>query len=517
LTNPKKIAASPFEKNIFFRLEAISLLPFNPGGHAAYQDYLVSVLPEYYPDLDSIPSSTWNIINKFYYKDLSTIDETLCKFYSVFGPAPRLPSCMLRSTLVALNFGVASYTEWAKQLKLNPLYAILSGFKFGDTPGVGTFYDFINRLWLSETKNLSPHVRLPKSSVRKPSKKGSKSASVDKITVEDLLKRFLIEPPNTDQPFSCLFDIFKKEFLGESVKRGLITPSNLSIAGDGTPIVTSARERKKRLCKCKHEGITNCGCTRYYSQPDCDIGWDSSRDRFYHGYDLYMLTAANSDNDLPIFPLLSPASRHDSHGFLYAWFTMKAYLPGYQTTKLLLDSAHDAMAIYKYCKTERITPFIDLNEKRGIKIKYKNDFIIGSDGIPICMAGHKMHRDGVEKSKHRLKFRCPLMSRKHGSACVNPCSDSKFGRTVHVAMKDNPRIFNIPVRGSNEWKLEYNARTAAERCNKRMKIDYKLEDGKHRSSRMWYCRLFCVMMCQHLDAWGLPDESKLKNRLLQAA
>lgn len=185
--------------------------------------------------------------------------------------------------------------------------------------------------------------------------------------------------------------------------------------------------------------------------------------------------------------------------------------------KLLLDSAHDAMPIYEYCKRKHITPFIELNEKRGIQLNYKDDFTIGKDGIPICRAGLKMAHDGVEKKKYRIKFRCPCMSRKYGCSCKDPCSDAKFGRTVHLAMKDNPRIFNIPPRDSKEWKLEYNARTSAERDNKRQKIDYKLEDGNHRSSREWYCRLFFIMMCQHLDAWDLPCESSLKKRLLQVA
>ena len=38
----------------------------------------------------------------------------------------------------------------------------------------------------------------------------------------------------------------------------------------------------------------------------------------------------------------------------------------------------------------------------------------------------------------------------------------KYGRTVHVAMKDNPRLFNLPPRDSDAWKLEFNARTSAE-------------------------------------------------------
>lgn len=81
---------------------------------------------------------------------------------------------------------------------------------------------------------------------------------------------------------------------------------------------------------------------------------------------------------------MNPASRHDSHGFLHAFFRMKSFLPEFNISKLLLDSAHDAMPIYKYCKQNGIIPFIDLNEKRGVKVKYKDDFTIGKDGVPVC-------------------------------------------------------------------------------------------------------------------------------------
>lgn len=175
------------------------------------------------------------------------------------------------------------------------------------------------------------------------------------------------------------------------------------------------------------------------------------------------------------------------------------------------------MHFYEYFKQEGITPFIDLNEKRGIKVKYKNDFIISKDGIPICKAGRKMNHDGVEKNKHRIKFRCPLASRKYGCSCEQPCSDSKYGRTVHLAMKDNPRLINIPPRDGEEWKTEYNLRTSVERSNKCQKTDFLLENGRHRSTKMWYCRLYNILMLQYLDAWDLPFQSDLKKLILQAA
>ena len=417
------------------------MLPVNCGSHADYQNFVVENLRKYYPNPDAIARSTWDIIERFWTLDLSYTDELMRDKYSKFGPAPRTPSCMQRSYLLSIDFKVTSITDWVAQLKINPLYAILSGFHVGNTPGIGTFYDFFDRLWDFDEHNLSPHIHPVKNKLKKPRTKGAKAKSIEKV------------PLHNYSP----------------------------------------------------------------SQPDCDIGWDSSRDCWYHGYELYMLVASDSESDLPIFPLLNPAPKHDSHGFLETFFRMKSFLPDFHVTKLLLDSAHDAMPIYEYCKRTNIVPFIDLNEKRGIHVKYKNDFTIGKDGIPVCKEGHRMNHDGCEPSKHRLKFRCPLTSRKYGCSCEHPCSDSKYGRTVHLAMKDNPRLINIPPRDSKEWKIEFHARTSAERSNKREKLDFKLEDGRHRSTKMWYCRLYHIMMLQHLDAWDLPYESSLRKMVLRTA
>ena len=181
-------------------------------------------------------------------------------------------------------------------------------------------------------------------------------------------------------------------------------------------------ERKKRICDC-----------------------------WYHGYDLYMLVASQSD--LPLFPHFCCASKHDSHGFLHAFFRMKAFLPDYQVSKVFLDSAHDAMPYYLYFKREGITPFIDLNGKGGRPPVYINDFTIDKDGVPICPAGHRMHRDEIEVAKSRMKFKCPKMCRKNGyisCICKIPCSDTKYGRTVHLVLNDNPRLFSNPPRSSKE-------------------------------------------------------------------
>lgn len=259
-----------------------------------------------------------------------------------------------------------------------------------------------------------PHIHPLKWMVKKPEKKGMKADSIDKVMIVQLLPElehtvFHLE----DQPYCSLFQLYRMEFLDLFVSKGLINSESLALADDAIPVFTSHREPKHRVCDCTSKGITNCKCDRCFFQPDCDIGWDSSRNCYYHG-------------------------------FLHNFFRMKHFLSDYNVTKLLLDSAHDAMPYYEYCRRQNITPFMDLNGKAGIKLTYKNDFIIGKDGVPICKEGLRMNHDDSEPSKYRIKFRCPLAGRKYGCSCKHPCSDSKYGRTLHVAMKDNPRLFNNP-------------------------------------------------------------------------
>ena len=91
---------------------------------------------------------------------------------------------------------------------------------------------------------------------------------------------------------------------------------------------------------------------------------------------------------------------------IYNWFSMIQFLPKAHVTKLLLDSAHDAMPYYEYCRDHGIVPFIDLNADRGRPPVYKDDFTINDGGVLVRREGHSMRRDG----KGRTKFKCPKIS-----------------------------------------------------------------------------------------------------------
>lgn len=38
-----------------------------------------------------------------------------------------------------------------------------------------------------------------------------------------------------------------------------------------------------------------------------------------------------------------------------------------------------------------------------------------------------MNRDGVERNKYRIKFRCPMASKKYGVSCENRDNSAVFG------------------------------------------------------------------------------------------
>ena len=151
----------------------------SPDSHKDFQDFFVPLFLLYYPDPFSLSRQTWQAIVQFWNLDLSQTDAILADTCSKYGPAPRTPSCMLRSCLLSLKLKFTSITAWVCELKTNPLYAILSGFTPGDVPGVGTFYDFLSRIWKSDSNNFSPKERYKKKKTPKGKKHGDKTPNIE--------------------------------------------------------------------------------------------------------------------------------------------------------------------------------------------------------------------------------------------------------------------------------------------------------------------------------------------------
>ncbi len=485
--------------------------------HSDYQALVLHQLRTHYGPGVVLINKDWPLAAKLWMTDLSAITTLLQDDYSDQGPAARDPASLLRSYLLLLmtnpEMGI---TEWVNELKRTPIYAILSGFPLDDLPGVGTFYDFFDRLWPAVDKHLKPKKqRKRKGKAKKGKKKGEKAPTTTPGRVERLVKWMMRHADKkTALPADKLFDFFQSQIVSMSAKFGLLGDlSALSAAGDGTPIVTAAYPRSKPSCDCRARGIAECNHPRIYSQPDCNSGWDSARERYFNGYHLYMISAADSKHDLPLYPRLQPASRHDAVSLVISAVEFKQRFTLGAVDKMLLDAAHDAESIYLLLEHQGMEPFIDLNvrSKKNTVSKTASDIRISPKGIPICPKGKEMKPNGTDRKLHRRKWRC-------SPDCG--CSTAKFGRTFYTKTSDDPRLFPKTPRDSEKWKLVYKRRTSIERSNKREKVDYKLESGRHRSTMMWYMRIYGIMICQHMDAWYVSQKDewdKLKSTICPTA
>ena len=255
--------------------------------HETYQDFVLAQLRRHFTGGPLVlANKDWHLISKLWITDLTEITTLLQDDYGRRGPAPRNPTSMFRSFLLFLltkpEIGI---TAWVNELYRVPLYAILSGFVPGDVPGVGTFYDFVKRLWDANENNLKPKEQKRERKAKK-GKKGEKAPSTTPNPVKHLVEEVMRhEAKKTNLPFDRLFDFFQTQILAVSAELGLLGDRNaLSTAGDGTPVVTASYPRSKPTCDCHARGLANCHHPRIYSQPDCDTGWDSSRERFFNGY-----------------------------------------------------------------------------------------------------------------------------------------------------------------------------------------------------------------------------------------
>lgn len=445
--------------------------------------------------------------------DLSLTASLMKACYSsnTKGRKPHDPADLLRCLLLMHKLQVTNVDDWVYMLRTVPVYAILSGFSKGQTPGVGTFYDFFRRLWLSERPHKTGRNKRP---LRKPREKGKKNEKLDpknpKIT-EKLVARVLRANPLHVSPkeHDLLQQLFQTLFVLPSADKGLLgDTSKLSIIGDGTPVETGARSFGKFLCECRKSGNWKCDCKRQFSDPDANWGWDSYREKYYFGRTLYVFCAADSPHDLPIYLRMFRASQHDSVSWICGYQELRHWYPHWKLGEAILDSAHDSLPIYTMLEHDDVCAIIDLNLRRSGKLVHHH-ITIGKDGVPICPIGRKMIHWGKTAKTHRRKWRCPAKC--GGWTCPTPCSPSEYGRTLYTSTSDNPRLFPRIRRDSKEWRTRYAKRTGVERCNKRQKIDYKLEESRGRSSRHWTIRTTLIAMCQHADAWF---EVTKKNNIL---
>lgn len=453
-----------------------------------------------------------------------------CLYCANRGRQPRCPLSMLRSCLAMMLCGETSFDVWVKQMRDEPFYALISGFDPSDVPGVGTFYDFQDRLLhrpqQPRTRKQGPHYRRERRDKRAEQKDKNDVRPHHNI-INRLADRILARP---QRPISLaaslegfgelsslpvweqsLQPLFLTCFVAHSVELNLIDLNHLHVAGDGTKLPTWANSRGHKRCDCDNRGkkaADHCRCQRAYRDPLARWGWDSYRDCWVYGHNVYELTAYSLKHpcQLPLLICMTDCNRHDSVSALVSLYRAQEIF-GFSIETASLDAAHDALGLYRLATQRWHTALVvPLNERNQGQPQYAGPLRL-QGGVPICLADHPMTYWGFCPDRLRLKWRCPLAAAKKTddlSTCPffnNGCSGSPYGRVLYTYPQENYRRYTLIPRDSDLWQAHRDARSCAERSVKRKKYDFQLLQTKTAGRDRWFFRLMLAAMCQHIDAW----------------
>lgn len=474
--------------------------------HSDYQNFIESNFALFSPSEQKRLFYLKKSLDKLTALNLDPLRDVLAPYYSNTGRPAKLQPEIFRSFILMIDQKETSITHWSNTLKHDACFAFMIGCTPDNTPSLGSHYDFINRLWLrkqaiEETKKLYPYNK-NHSKAKKP-KKNTKLPNKHSGVTKRIKNYFSNGRSFASRYEKLLQEIFTLIAVEPSLELGLISSDNLTLAGDGTALHCHSSRYGTKVCNCRENGIYDCTCNRRFSDPDASNGWDSYLNQWYFGYTLYALSTYNSNYeiDLPVYLRFVGANRHDSVTGIVAVAEFRELNPTLKIHNLCLDSANDNYPTYELCKEWNITPFIDLNHKRGPSKKYPGHLELTEQGIPICIGGHHMVYNGYCKGRSRHKWRCPLKcGRINKCSSLEECSPSKYGRVIYTKPDWDVRLFTPVPRGTKAYKNIYKTRTTAERVNNRILNDYNLQHMRIRTKKRFSFFTMMASINIHLDA-----------------
>ncbi len=329
--------------------------------------------------------------------------EFLLLFYSNTGRHTKNQPQILRSFILFFllySEGLAkpSLTLWVDRFSNDRLLASLIGCVQDSLPPLGSYFDFIDRLWTAPATDLYaqdkllPASRNRKKPVKPKGKKQKAQETKPKIT-EFIEKRLMT---GNDIPFNFeerLQRFFYHVAVLPSMEGGSIPKEHLTISGDGIAVHTHA-------CPYGHHRDGAPENLRHFSDTDASWGWDSDMEKYYFGYSMFQLSCYNKElrADIPLLLRFTSARRHDSVSFLVAFHELEKHMPAVFATNMCLDSAMDNYPSYWLLKNRGIRAFIDLNDKCGRPKTIPDTITIDKDGTPLCQEKLRMKPNGYDRS-----------------------------------------------------------------------------------------------------------------------
>jgi hypothetical protein len=484
--------------------------------HSEYTEYLGRCLSEHAGD-GEFEKSLEDYRRELIIMANLNLDPVIPLLGELYSPSkrrtPKDPVCMLRSLILMTLRRESSVTKWVKETRSSSVPAVICGFDPGETPGVGTYYGFFDRIadgpyhkpcghTVRQSEFLSgPHLRnLKDEKAAAKEDAGHYHSKSEKLAAELLSDAG--EPRKRDFR-QILEDLLLLAGVIPSVEAGLIKDlEKLAVSGDGSVLETAASSSGKPVCSCRSEGIFKCGHPRSYTSPTAQWCYDQAHDVFKFGDRYYHLAVTQKGHDFPLLIVMPGGNESDYTLSLTAFdrFLKAAEENGtaIRPEYFIGDGHHDSYAHYHYFSEKEVIPVIPLSENsRNAYLRLSEDKKIryDTDGTPLCPGGACMRRHGFDKNKQTHIFSCPAKRGTHRNGkfvyvmhtaecpLQKDCAPgSPAGPFVRVKSADDPRLFPPLPRNTKKFGELSDQRSASERLNA-VYDNYKVEKSSRNAVR----------------------------------
>lgn len=444
------------------------------------------------------------------------------------GGEPRDMVVVWRVMLLGLLIGEPRYNALVRIMRSCRVLRVIAGLEDDDRgPGVGTLYDFENRLYDGAYRAPCAHRERPSVTQRRraaaPQPKRESATSAKKKgrvpttsprTAADTVAQLQARADQTlpDTLATRLNELLHLVAVVPSAKLGLLGQlDQMRVAGDSSVLPTGAAFHGKKTCA--HTRFERCECDRIYADPDATLGFDSHANTVFYGHRFYEFSLIGGGHDLPLAIDIDTGNTSDAvAGPLVTEILVKTLantLPEAAVKIGVFDAGHDAEAFHVYLGTLGIDPVIPVKIAVSPRHPTRPELTLSQRGVPLCPANIEMApagSAGVGTKAFTCALRagrvrvCPLAP--DGDTTWHCRPDLKAGPSVTIAIADNPRLVPRIARNSAAYTRHYKSRTCTERSNAIKKTRFKLVAARRRRASGWRIVLANMAILQHALAWA---------------
>ena len=257
-------------------------------------------------------------------------------------------------------------------------------------------------------------------------------------------------------------------------------------------------------------------CNRYAKdKSDKDAGWgvksyrkEDGSESMHSWYGYTVELVVDTKYEIPVNFEVLPANMNECPRLPILLADTSRLHPEFDVKYVMGDRGYDSRENCKYVLYDlKALPIIKMRRTQPDRnAEFAGEICRCTElGTPICDCGEKMLYAG--RDGKYLKFRCP----KHVEPLGGPCSVSRYGRVLKIAISENERRWPGLWRESKKFKRLYKRRTSVERVNSRLKEHLCLDEQHVRGLAKTTVNASLSLLVMVGGALAMARDKKLDN------